>query len=88
LNIEGDVIFLNSAFPTLDRDVVEPEPLTIGEAGCIKPFTTKSILNISGMSFGAISEPAVRALSNGAREAGIWMNTGEGGLSPYHLEGD
>ena len=39
------------------------------------------------MSFGAISRPAVLALSNGARDAGVWMNTGEGGLSPYHLEG-
>jgi glutamate synthase domain-containing protein 2 len=39
------------------------------------------------MSFGAISEPAVRALSRGAKEAGCWMDTGEGGLSPYHLEG-
>ena len=39
------------------------------------------------MSFGAISKPAVLALSNGARLVGAWMNTGEGGLSPYHLEG-
>ena len=39
------------------------------------------------MSYGAISRPAVRALSHGARKAGIWLNTGEGGLSPYHLEG-
>jgi len=39
------------------------------------------------MSFGALSKPAVQALSKGARKAGIWMNTGEGGLSPYHLEG-
>ena len=39
------------------------------------------------MSFGAISKPAVLALSNGARDAGIWMNTGEGGLSAHHLEG-
>lgn len=39
------------------------------------------------MSYGAISKPAVLALSNGARKAGCWMNTGEGGLSPYHLEG-
>jgi len=39
------------------------------------------------MSYGAISKPAVRALSSGAKKAGIWMNTGEGGLSPYHLEG-
>jgi glutamate synthase domain-containing protein 2 len=39
------------------------------------------------MSFGAISKPAVLALSHGARNAGIWLNTGEGGLSTYHLEG-
>jgi glutamate synthase domain-containing protein 2 len=39
------------------------------------------------MSFGAISKPAVLALSKGAKMAGCWMNTGEGGLSPYHLEG-
>ena len=39
------------------------------------------------MSYGALSTPAVRALSLGAKMAGCWMNTGEGGLSPYHLEG-
>jgi glutamate synthase domain-containing protein 2 len=87
LDHEGDVIFLNSAFPTLDEDAVEPKPVTIGEGSCVTPYTTSAILNISGMSYGAISKPAVLALSNGAREAGIWMNTGEGGLSPYHLEG-
>ena len=87
LDHEGDSIFLNSAFPTLTEDVVEPQPVTIGEASCTKPYTTRSIINVSGMSFGAISKPAVLALSNGAREAGIWMNTGEGGLSPHHIEG-
>jgi len=39
------------------------------------------------MSYGAISRPAVEALSKGAKEANIWLNTGEGGLSPYHLTG-
>ena len=39
------------------------------------------------MSYGAISKPAVQALSYGAKEAGIWLNTGEGGLSDFHLEG-
>jgi len=87
LNIEGDVIFLNCPFPTLDEDAAEPQPVTIGQDSARQPYTTSSILNISGMSYGAISQPAVRALSQGAREAGIWMNTGEGGLSPYHLEG-
>ncbi len=87
LDKEGDAIFLNSAFPTLTEDIVEAQPVTVGEGHCVKPYTTKSIVNISGMSFGAISKPAVQALSNGAAKAGIWMNTGEGGLSPYHLEG-
>ncbi len=39
------------------------------------------------MSYGALSRPAVQALSRGAKGAGIWMNTGEGGVSPFHLEG-
>ncbi|MEM9315018.1 MAG: FMN-binding glutamate synthase family protein, partial [Pseudomonadota bacterium] len=87
LNQEGDIIFLNSAFPTLEEDAVEPRPVTIGAESCTQPYTTSSILNISAMSYGAISQPAVEALSKGAAEAGIWYNTGEGGLSPFHLEG-
>ena len=87
LDHEGDVMFLNSAFPTLDEDAVAPKPVTIGAGSCTTPYTASSILNISGMSFGAISKPAVMALSYGAHDAGVWMNTGEGGLSPYHLKG-
>lgn len=80
-------MFMNCAFPTLEEDAVSPAAVTIGE-GCRTPYTTSSIFNISGMSFGALSKPAVRALSKGAKIAGCWMNTGEGGLSSYHLEGD
>jgi glutamate synthase domain-containing protein 2 len=87
LNESGETIFLNAPFPTLSEDIAQPREVTIGQEGCVQPYTTKSVINISGMSFGAISKPAVLALSNGAKEAGIWMNTGEGGLSPYHLEG-
>ena len=82
----GTVLFVNCPFPTLDQDAVDALPLVYGPY-CDKPFTTSSYFNVSGMSFGAISRPAVLALSNGARKAGCWMNTGEGGLSPYHLEG-
>jgi len=82
----GTVLFVNCPFPTLGADAVEPRPVTIGPY-CEKSYTTASLFNVSGMSFGAISKPAVLALSNGARMAGCWMNTGEGGLSPYHLEG-
>ena len=83
----GTVIFGNCPFPQLSVDFAEPGEVTIGPA-CKNPYKTRSIINISGMSYGAISKPAVRALSNGARLAGCWMNTGEGGLSPYHLEGN
>ncbi|NQZ53408.1 MAG: FMN-binding glutamate synthase family protein [Piscirickettsiaceae bacterium] len=86
VNGPGRVLFINCTFPTLGEDAVPPIPVTIGEQ-CKEPYTTDSIINISGMSFGAISRPAVQALSAGAKAAGCWMNTGEGGLSQYHLEG-
>jgi len=82
----GTVIFVNCPFPTLGEDEVRPEPITIGE-DCKQPYSTASIFNISGMSYGALSHPAVLSLSHGARKAGAWMNTGEGGISPYHLDG-
>jgi glutamate synthase domain-containing protein 2 len=86
INGPGRVLFVNCMFPTLGEDAVPPKPVTIGE-NCKYPYTTASIFNISGMSYGALSKPAVLALSAGAKEAGCWMNTGEGGLSPYHIEG-
>jgi len=86
LHTPGTVYFVNCPYPTLEEDTVEPAQVTIGPYA-EKPYKTKSLFNISGMSYGALSIPAVRALSAGAKMAGIWMNTGEGGLSPYHLEG-
>jgi len=85
LRSAGSVLFVNCPFPTLGEDAVPPRPVTIGQ-DCMVPYTTASIFNISGMSYGALSKPAVRALSHGAKKAGCWMNTGEGGVSPYHLE--
>ena len=86
LRTTGTVLFVNCPYPTLDEDATPVGEVTLGP-DCSKPYTTRSLFNISGMSYGAISTPAVLALSNGARMAGCWMNTGEGGLSPYHLEG-
>ena len=83
----GTPIFVNCPWPMLERDAVESRPMMIGEGAARIPYEAKSFFNISGMSYGALSTPAVRALSNGAAKAGCWMNTGEGGLSPYHLEG-
>lgn len=83
----GSIIFVNAAYPMLEEEFTDMPSVVIGP-DCQYPFEAKSVFNISGMSYGAISAAAVRALSKGAGKAGIWMNTGEGGLSPYHLEGD
>ena len=87
LHLPGALIFVNHPFPVLEEERLPTPSLILGENHCKQPFEVKSIVNISGMSFGAISAPAVRALSRGAAVAGCWMDTGEGGLSPYHLEG-
>ncbi len=82
----GTVIFVNCPFPTLDEDARSAPELVIGPYTA-EPYHCSSIINISAMSFGALSAPAVRALSKGAAMAGCWLNTGEGGLAPHHLEG-
>jgi len=86
LSIPGTPIFMNAVFPPLDDQYASTEPMEIGPH-CREPYVAPSFFNISGMSYGAISKPAVRALSRGAKRAGIWLNTGEGGITPYHLEG-
>ena len=83
----GAIIFVNDPFPVLEEDKLPTPPLVIGEGWCPHPFVATSLVNVSAMSYGAISKPAVQALSKGAALAGCWMDTGEGGLSPYHLEG-
>ncbi|MEM7188080.1 MAG: FMN-binding glutamate synthase family protein [Pseudomonadota bacterium] len=82
----GTPIFVNAPFPPLDSDYAETARLRIGP-GARQPYDAPSFFNISGMSFGALSRPAVKALSRGAKEACVWYNTGEGGLSDWHLEG-
>lgn len=69
---------------------VEVDPLSlrikIGGPLCSKPYSA-SILNISAMSFGSISKNAVLALNKGAKIGNFAHNTGEGGLTKYHLQG-
>ncbi|WP_292975346.1 FMN-binding glutamate synthase family protein [Nitrosomonas sp.] len=84
----GALVFVNAAFPILEEDQLPAPALSIGEGYCNQPFLARSIINISAMSYGALSTPAVRALSLGAAKAGCWLNTGEGGLAPYHQEGE
>ena len=84
----GAILFVNAAFPVQEWEKQATPPLMIGEGWCEHPFLARSLVNVSGMSFGAISKPAVQALSRGAAEAGCWLDTGEGGLSPYHVEAE
>src|SRR5258706_3994176 len=87
LHQSGALIFVNHPFPVLEEERLPTPSLMLGEGYARLPFEARSIVNVSGMSFGAISAPAVRSLSRGAAVAGCWMDTGEGGLSPHHLEG-
>ena len=82
----GTMIFVNCPYPVLETDVAPTSECEIGPYAR-QPYVTDSLVNVSAMSYGAISKPAVLALSKGSATAGNWMNTGEGGLSPYHLEG-
>ncbi len=59
--------------------------VTFGGPDCSKPYSA-SILNISAMSFGSLSKNAIMALNKGAKKGGFAHNTGEGGISPYHLK--
>ncbi|MER5275096.1 FMN-binding glutamate synthase family protein [Streptomyces sp. NPDC002809] len=58
-----------------------------GPRGRARAFRPASVVNISAMSFGSLSGPAITALNKGAALAGTMQNTGEGGLSPYHRNG-
>ena len=88
-NEPGRMHIVPSMYPTLRRDAPDdlPRPRVIG-ARRAQPYQPRRFANISGMSYGALSPNAVRALSRGAKLAGCYMSTGEGSLSPYHVEGD
>ncbi len=75
------------------RHSIYPAPImeelprvTVGGDQSRQPYNA-SLLNISAMSFGSLSENAVRALNLGAKMGNFYQNTGEGGLTKYHLEG-
>ena len=74
----------HSMFPAKVNE--ELPRILVGGTACKQPYSA-SLLNISAMSFGALSENAVRALNNGAQKGNFYHNTGEGGLTDYHLQG-
>jgi len=75
------LLHTNAALDPPDR----PPRVRVGGPDCTKPYEM-ALLNVSAMSFGALSANAIRALNGGARLGGFAHDTGEGGLTTYHLE--
>lgn len=80
----------HSLFPKKGNEV-KGQRILVGSKHCIQPYNS-SIMNISAMSYGSLSGAAIRALNLGAKRysdinEGFAQNTGEGGLSPHHLQG-
>ncbi|MDX1454850.1 MAG: FMN-binding glutamate synthase family protein [Gammaproteobacteria bacterium] len=70
-----------------EKDVVPCLKVMGAAHGRRRPWRPRSVVNISGMSFGALGRNATRALNKGARLAGCYHNTGEGGFSAHHQMG-
>ncbi|MFY0652920.1 MAG: FMN-binding glutamate synthase family protein [Cyclobacteriaceae bacterium] len=76
----------NHSISPLDHHDLNSHPrVKIGGPDCKKPYSA-SILNVSAMSFGALSYRAILALNGGAKQGEFAHNTGEGSISPYHAE--
>lgn len=88
----GTIFDVNRAGYEWLNHSLQPKHLTdldprvkFGGPDCKKPYMA-SPLNISAMSYGALSKNAIMALNKGAKLGGFYHNTGEGSISPYHLE--
>lgn len=74
----------HSMFPAKVNE--ELPRVLVGGKDCKQPYNA-SILNISAMSFGSLSENAIKSLNIGAKKGNFYHNTGEGGLTEFHLQG-
>lgn len=77
--------WMNHSLCAIHPPEVAPR-VRIGGPACSAPYDA-AVLNVSAMSYGALSKNAILALNQGAKLGGFYHNTGEGGLSPHHLEG-
>jgi glutamate synthase domain-containing protein 2 len=83
---ENGYEWLNHSISALDHHALDLSPrVKVGGPDCTQPYSA-SVYNISAMSFGSLSENAILALNGGANIGGFAHNTGEGGLSDYHLQ--
>jgi len=79
---------MGEGHPNLKERDFLPCAKVMGEAnGRRRPYRPRSVVNVSAMSFGSLSAAAISSLNQGAKKAGCYHNTGEGGLSPYHSNG-
>jgi glutamate synthase domain-containing protein 2 len=77
--------WMNHSIAALDKKTLNKDPrVLVGGPQCKQPYAL-SVLNVSAMSFGSLSQNAVLALNGGAKIGGFAHNTGEGGISPHHL---
>jgi glutamate synthase domain-containing protein 2 len=77
--------WMNHSIAAIDKHRLDPHPrVLVGGPQCRQPYSL-SVLNVSAMSFGSLSSNAVLALNTGAQMGHFAHNTGEGGISPYHL---
>lgn len=78
--------WMTHSINALDHNKLDHNPrVRVGNKDCKQPYDA-SVLNVSAMSFGSLSPNAVEALNKGAKDGGFAHNTGEGGISPYHLK--
>ena len=78
--------WMNHSIAALDHHDIDSNPrVLIGGPDCKKPYSC-SLFNVSAMSFGSLSKNAIMALNGGAAIGGFAHNTGEGGISPYHIK--
>lgn len=82
---EAGYEWINHSMMPVHSETRDPRVM-IGAGRCDKPYSA-SLLNISAMSFGSLSGRAIESLNKGALEGGFAHNTGEGSISPHHLQG-
>ena len=78
--------WMDHSMYALDESKIDTKPrIAVGGKHCTQPYSA-SLLNVSAMSYGSLSKNAVLALNKGAKIGGFAQNTGEGSISPFHLE--
>jgi glutamate synthase domain-containing protein 2 len=78
--------WMTHSIKPVDHNLLDHNPkIRFGGSKCKQPYDV-SVLNVSAMSFGSLSSNAIESLNAGAKIGGFAHNTGEGGISPYHLK--